>query len=171
MLVGTSDDGLYIYDGISAIPFDCDINQFLKDNQLFSAACQGDCYVFGTVNRGAAVINFDNGRVDYINKESGLQNNTVLSACFDRAGNLWLSLDNGLDYAVYNTPMTNLTGPLNPIGAGYASYRNGERIYFGTNQGLYSAPYPFHPSPSPMRFHQEAKGQVWSITEIGRAHV
>ncbi len=167
MLVGTSDDGLYIYDGISAIPFDCDINQFLKDNQLFSAACQGDCYVFGTVNRGAAVINFDNGRVDYINKESGLQNNTVLSACFDRAGNLWLSLDNGLDYAVYNTPMTNLTGPLNPIGAGYASYRNGERIYFGTNQGLYSAPYPFHPSPSPMRFHQEAKGQVWSITGHG----
>lgn len=168
MLIGTSVDGLYLYDGISAEPFDCDINQFLKDNQLFSAAKQGDSYVFGTVNRGAVVKNFASGQVDYINKESGLQNNTVLSAYFDRAGNLWLSLDNGLDYAVYNTPMTTLTGPMNPIGAGYVSLRRGDRVYFGTNQGLYSAPYPFRSAPSPMSFRQEAKGQVWSITDAGQ---
>lgn len=167
MLIGTSVDGLFIYDGVSAEPFDCDINRFLKDNQLFSAARQGDSYVFGTVNRGAVVKNFATGQVDYINKESGLQNNTVLSAYFDRAGNLWLSLDNGLDYAVYNTPVTNLTGPMNPIGAGYVSLRKGDRVYFGTNQGLYSAPYPFRSAPSPMTFRQEAKGQVWSITEHG----
>lgn len=167
MLIGTSADGLYIYDGISARPFDCDINRFLKDNLLFSAARQGDSYVFGTVNRGAVVKNFATGRTDFINKESGLQNNTVLSAYFDIAGNIWLSLDNGLDYAVYNTPLTNLTGPLNPIGAGYASLRRGDNVYFGTNQGLYSAPYPFSPAPSPMTFRQEAKGQVWSITDNG----
>lgn len=167
MLIGTSADGLYIYDGITAEPFDCDINPFLKDNLLFSATHQGNSYVFGTVNRGAVVKNFSTGRTDFINKESGLQNNTVLSAYFDIAGNIWLSLDNGLDYAVYNTPLTNLTGPLNPIGAGYVSIRRGDNVYFGTNQGLYSAPYPFRPAPSPMTFRQEARGQVWSITDNG----
>ena len=167
MLIGTSVDGLFLFDGIDVRPFDCDINSFLKDNQLFSAARQGDNYIFGTVNRGAVVKNFKTDRTDYINKESGLQNNTVLSAYFDRAGNIWLSLDNGLDYAIYNTPMTNLTGPFNPIGAGYVSMRNGDRIYFGTNQGLYSAPYPFISAPSPMAFTQETKGQVWSITRHG----
>ncbi len=167
ILIGTSADGLYIYDGTSAEPLECDISRFLKENQLFSAARQGDSYVFGTVNRGAVVKNFKTGEAEYINKESGLQNNTVLAAYFDRAGNLWLSLDDGLDYAVYNTALTNLTGPLNPIGAGYTSTRRGDRIYLGTNQGLYSAPYPFRAAPSPMTFRREANGQVWSVTEHG----
>ncbi|MCM1071356.1 MAG: LuxR C-terminal-related transcriptional regulator [[Clostridium] fimetarium] len=167
LLIGTSVDGLYRYDGTRAEPYDCDINRFLKDNQLFSAARQGDSYVFGTVNRGAVVKNFRTGEANYINKETGLQNNTVLASYFDQAGNLWLSLDDGLDYAVYNTARTNLTGPLNPIGAGYTSTRRGDRVYLGTNQGLYSAPYPFRAAPSPMTFRREANGQVWSITDDG----
>lgn len=166
IIIATSDEGLFTYDGGSVEPLETDISQFLRANQVFSATCnyRGD-YIFGTVNRGAVIKNFINGSSKYINKESGLQNNTVLGSGFDRAGNVWLCLDNGLAYALCNSPVTNLTGTNNDIGAGYASMRRGNLIYFGTNQGLYSSNFPFPSSPSPIDLHRELKGQIWSLTQ------
>lgn len=167
MLIGTSLDGLFVYDGHKAVEYDCDISDFLKKNQLFCASSRGDDYVFGTVNQGAVVENFSTGRIEYINKNVGLLNNTVLGTDFDQAGNLWLSLDYGLGYAVYNTPVWNITGVSGPIGAGYASLVWNNRIYLGTNQGLYAAPYPLESNPSPAKFTQLLQGQVWSIDRYG----
>lgn len=167
MLIGTSVDGLFVYDGRRAEKYDCDINGFLKSNQLFCATAKGDDYVFGTVNHGAVMKNFVTGRIEYINREVGLLNNTVLAADFDLSGNLWLSLDYGLGYAVCNTPMRNITGVTGPIGAGYASLVKDNRIYLGTNQGLFTTRYPLTPSPSPARFEQVLQGQVWSINDWG----
>lgn len=167
ILIATSVDGLYVYDGKAVVPLESDISEFLKDNQVFCAAANGNDYVFGTVNRGAVVKNFATGATHYINKESGMQNNTVLNASFDKSGNLWLCLDNGLDYAVYNTPVANLIGPSNAVGAGYASLLKDGRMYFGTNQGLYSSSYPFDATPSPLALRREIQGQIWSITDDG----
>lgn len=167
MLIGTSFDGLFIYDGNRAEKYTCDIDGFLKRNQLFCASSQGEDYVFGTVNHGAVVKNFTTGRVEYINKDVGLLNNTVLAADFDYAGNIWLSLDYGLGYAVYNTPVWSITGVSGPIGAGYASLVMGNRIYLGTNQGLFTARYPLESTPSPAKFEQLLRGQVWSINNYG----
>lgn len=167
MLIGTSFDGLFVYDGNTTKKYDCDINEFLKKNQLFCASVRDKSYVFGTVNRGAVVKNFDTGQVDYINKDMGMLNNTVLSADFDANGNIWLSLDFGLSYADFDTPMRNITGSSSPIGAGYASLVNNGLIYLGTNQGLYTARYPLEPSPSPTQFTQMIQGQIWSINHDG----
>lgn len=165
ILIVTSMDGLYLYDGRQVTPYDCDLDRFLRDSQVFCAAAAGNDFVFGTVTRGAVVKNFATDETHYINKESGLQNNTVLSASFDMAGNIWLSLDNGLTYAIYNSPVSSLIGPSNDVGAGYASLKMGHRVYFGTNQGLYSASYPFEDSPSPLALNRELRGQIWSLSE------
>lgn len=167
ILIGTSLDGLYLYNGEHASEFNTDINDFLKKNQLFCASERDNNYVFGTVNYGAVVKNFVTGRIEYINRAVGLLNNTVLAADFDFIGNLWLSLDYGLGYAVYNTPVWNITGISGPIGAGYASLVKGNTIYLGTNQGLYTAQYPLESTPSPAKFEQLLHGQVWSINDYG----
>lgn len=166
-LVVTSMDGLYLYDGREVTHFDCDLDRFLRDSQVFCASASGNDFVFGTVTRGAVVKNFASDETHYINKESGLQNNTVLGASFDMAGNIWLCLDNGLSYAIYNSPVASLIGPSNDVGAGYASLKIGDKVYFGTNQGLYSAPYPFEDSPSPLGLRRELRGQIWSLSGDG----
>lgn len=165
VLVCTPMDGLYSYDGDGVQPYASGIDGFLRENQLFCAVRSGDDYVFGTVTGGAVVKNFTTGNTRYINRMNGMQNNTVLNAGFDKSGNVWLCLDNGLDYAIYNSPLSNLIGSSNDVGAGYASLRYGDRVYFGTNQGLYSTPYPFESSPSPLALRREFQGQVWDITE------
>ncbi|MDE6513522.1 MAG: hypothetical protein K2L05_04995 [Muribaculaceae bacterium] len=166
LLIATELSGLYLCKGNKAEPLNSDINEFLKDNQLFCAACNGRNYLFGTVTGGAVVKNFLAGTTNYINKESGMQNNTVLNAGFDKAGNIWLCLDNGLDYATYNSPITNLIGTSNNVGAGYTSLLAGNTIYFGTNQGLFSSAYPFRTAPTPIPLHRELQGQIWAITPI-----
>lgn len=167
LMIATSLDGLYIYNGNSVERFDTPINPFLINNQIFCGNCHDSVYVFGTVNAGAVVTDLNTGKTDYINKETGLQNNTVLAADFDKAGNIWLSLDNGVDYAVYNSSMTNLIGAGNSIGAGYCSALVGNKIFLGTNQGLFSTNFPYSASPSLPLMRQDLHGQVWGLTVIG----
>jgi len=164
-IFATADDGLYILNDKGIEPLESEINGFLKENQVFCGAFRAGKYVFGTVNRGIVITDFMPGGAQYLNKGNGLQNNTVLGASFDRKGNLWLCLDNGLDYVLITSPISNLIGPSYDIGAGYSSLRRGKKILFGTNQGLYSARYPFDSSPDPMALRRELKGQIWSINE------
>ena len=163
LIIGTAFDGLYRFDGESVIGFSTDINSFLANNQLFCAACDDNNYVFGTVNNGAVVIDFTTGQTNYMNKETGLQNNTILAADFDNAGNVWLCLDNGLDYVVCNSALNKLIGTNNSIGAGYCSMIENGNILYGTNQGLFSTPFPYHSAPTPPKFNQNLQGQIWSI--------
>lgn len=167
LLIGTAVDGLYLFDGHDVQPFDSRINDFLKQNQLFCGATNGTEYVFGTVRGGAVTINFKTGEVGYVNKSNGLTNNTVLSADYDSAGNLWLSLDHGLAYVVCNTPMHNITGSASPIGAGYAALSYGDKLYLGTNQGLFVVDYPLAATPALPDFRQLLQGQIWSLTQAG----
>lgn len=167
LLVATEVNGLFTCDIDHVDPLPCDINGFLKDNQLFCAVGDGmGNYVFGTVTNGAVVKNFTAGTTRYVNKECGMQNNTVLNAAFDKAGNIWLCLDNGLDYAIYNSPISNIIGTANDAGAGYVSFLSADTMYFGTNQGLFSTPYPFRASPSPLALTRRLQGQIWSINAI-----
>lgn len=167
ILIAGSSGQLLSLAGGEVRPVETGINSFLRENRIFSATSRGSDYVFGTVNGGAVAYDFVSGRTRYMNKEGGMQNNTILALSFDRSGNLLLCLDNGFDYAMINSPIRTLIGPSNDIGAGYASLRYGSRFYFGTNQGLYSSDYPFISSPNPLDVRTELQGQVWSVTESG----
>jgi len=168
VLFVTSFNGVFLYDGISIVPYNTGIDDFLVNNQVFCATTNGQQLVFGTVQRGIAVLNIRDGSVVYNNTYSGLQNNTVLSVAFDNQQNLWLGLDKGIDYVMLNSPILNMFGTNNLYGAGYTSFLKNNVLYFGTNQGLYTATYPILKSPSPLQLKlvKGMEGQVWSVTEI-----
>lgn len=168
VLFVTSLDGVYVYDGVSIVPFYTGIDEFLKANQVFCATTNATQLVFGTVQRGIAVLNILDGSIIYVNTYTGLQNNTVLSVAFDNKQNLWLGLDKGIDYVILNSPIMNMFGTNNLYGAGYTSYLKNNVIYLGTNQGLYKAAYPLPNSPFPIQLQliKGMEGQVWSLSEI-----
>ena len=166
ILMVTDFDGLFIFDGTSVKPFHSDIDDFLKENQVFCAATNEREIVFGTVNNGIVIKDLTNGANTYVNTRTGMQNNTVLSINFDKMDNIWLGLDNGIDYVLYNSPISTMFGS-NIYGAGYASLLRGNTLYLGTNQGLYSTTYPTKASPIPVGLELIMKSQVWSIDTIG----
>lgn len=144
-----------------------DISAFLKDNQAFCATFNGSSYAFGTVSNGAVVKNLDTGEDTYINKQTGLLDNTVLGMGFDFSANLWLCLDNGLGYAMVDSPVYNLLGDASESGAGYASILRGNRLFLATNRGLFTTSYPFTGKMAPPVLSKIHSGQVWSLDSIG----
>lgn len=168
VLFVTSFDGVYLYNGSSIIQYNTGIDDFLRENQVFCATTDGKKIVFGTVQRGIALFNSDDKSVVYVNTFTGLQNNTILSAKFDKLNNLWLGLDKGIDYVLLNNPISNLVGANNLYGAGYTSIKKNQKMYFGTNQGLYYTvtPQNFQSLPLKLELIKGMEGQIWSLTEI-----
>lgn len=167
MLFVTDFHGVYLYDGKYLEPWITDIDPFLKQDQVFCAATDGKSIAFGTVANGLFVKNLIDNSTMNVNTFSGLQNNTVLSMAFDCAGNLWLGLDKGIDYVVINTPEFSLFGSENLYGSGYTSLVHQDKLYLGTNQGLYYMDYPLHnQQQETVKYVKGLKGQVWYLTEI-----
>ncbi|MDE7381332.1 MAG: LuxR C-terminal-related transcriptional regulator [Muribaculaceae bacterium] len=166
-LIATAFNGLYILEGNSFVPFLSPINDFLKENQLFCAAHNEDDYAFGTVNCGAVLTNFLSGKSSFINRRTGLQNNTVLNLGFDFNNSLWLCLDNGVSIALTDFPVGNLLGSDNESGAGYASMLLDNNILLGTNQALFSIPNPTFNTPLPPSPVKIMNGQIWTLDTIG----
>lgn len=168
IMIATATGGLYLYDGKEIAPYTLDVSPFLIANNLFCAETDGKNLVFGTVRNGAVVKNLQTNTNYYINAETGLQNNTVLSASFDRTGNIWLGLNNGVSYVAIDAPYLNLLGANSHIGTGYASVIWGSKLYLGTNQGLFTLDYPTASGPiSPLpQSVGSVSGQIWDLQHI-----
>ena len=168
VIFATASNGLYIYDGSKTIPLLMDISPFLKDNQIFCGTIHGNMLAFGTVRGGLVVKNLKTGQNSYANVFTGLQNNTVLSLFFDDQNNIWLGLDQGIAYVLIDAPYQELFGHNDQNGTGYSSLIFGNKLYLGTNQGLFVTSYPIPDKPVPERpkLLSNMTGQVWSLRNI-----
>lgn len=171
VLVGTAKNGVFLYDGKKINPWVKPVNEMLKKHQLFSGALIDKKYfAFGTIQNGL-IISDSSGRVILeLNKERGLSNNTVLSIGDDQEGNIWLGLDNGISVVHIQSPVTYVSNYFN-IGSGYASALFGDKLYLGTNQGLFYIRWNdfINPLKKKEDFHliEGTEGQVWCLTIIG----
>ena len=165
LLIATDLGGLFLYDGSQITPFRTDADAFIRKNQLYTFAVCKQTIALGTVLQGIVVMNTDGHDCRYISRKDGLQNNTILSMTFDRSGNLWVGLDQGIDYVQLASPRQYLSDEQTNFGAGYAALRvelNGTMCYYyGTNQALYTKTDP----SQPLRLVDGSMGQVWSLTE------
>lgn len=97
LLIATDLNGLYILEDNVIRPWKTKADAFMHRNQLATCAANADNIAIGTVMEGVVVLDYEGRVQQYISHRDGLQNNTVLSLMFDRAGNLWAGLDQGLD--------------------------------------------------------------------------
>jgi DNA-binding CsgD family transcriptional regulator len=170
VLIGTASDGMFVYDGVKIRPWDVPVNSLLKKYQIYSSLIvDDDHYAFGTIQNGLIIANKKGEVKQIINREKGLQNNTILSMCLDLDGNLWLGLDNGIDYVEINSPVTLLQDYFG-FGTGYTSIIHNGLLYLGTNQGLfYCNPDKFRSpflSANDFQMVENTSGQVWSLQVI-----
>jgi len=163
ILVCTVENGLYIHDGKKLTRWNVPAGSILSHDRIFSATLIHEgYYAFGTILNGLMITDTDGNIIQQINRKKGLQNNTVLNLFADRAGNLWLALDNGIDYVTLNSPVTFLRSA-DGFGAGYASLIHDGRIYLGTNQGLYVRGWPEKERAGDFRLIDGTNGQVWHL--------
>lgn len=170
LLIATDFAGLFLYDGDRIRPFRTEADRYICDNQLYTVAANEDCLALGTVLNGVVLLDKDGKHPTFYTRKQGLQNNTVLSLLFDRHANLWIGLDQGIDCIQRSLPMVQLNNRLVDFGAGYCACTSGNKLYLGTNQGLYvlteGANAARAEDENNPRLVQGSLGQVWDIREV-----
>lgn len=161
-LIGTDFAGVFSYEGSSLRPFPTQVDGFIRKNQLYSMAVNRERIAFGTVLRGLAITDLQGENPVFVDRAQGLQNSTVLSLEFDRDGNLWTGLDQGIDEVQLHSPLFFLNNHETSYGSGYTYVEYGGNQYFGTNQGLYMQPA----GSDQLILIEGSLGQVWKLVVI-----
>jgi len=166
ILIATAEEGMYLYDGMSLTSWENPASRLLQEKQVYYGTTISDhVYAFGTIQDGLIISDFNGNLLQHLNVEKGLQNNTVLSIRTDQYSNLWLGLDNGIDYAIINSPLTYLS-TYNNLSAGYAAAIHDGRLYLGTNRGVFYYDWElFRKGGGDQKFSlvSGTQGQVWSL--------
>jgi len=169
ILIATDKDGIYEFDGLSLNSWDNQAGVFLKKNQVYCAITIADqYYAFGTVQDGLVICDPSGKIIQHLNQSNGLQNNTVLSLQTDQFGNLWLGLDNGIDYIEINSPLTYFS-QFNGLSAGYTAQMHDGDLYFGTNRGVFKKNWDELQDGGGDQIFSlvgNTRGQVWKLQEI-----
>lgn len=157
--VGTTGRGIFEIAGGQCRPWPNALNAEFQRYQLNKAVALRDGgWAIGTILNGAYVLDAAGRLRFHLNRENGLQNNTVLALLEDRAGNLWLGLDRGIDLAALRSPLTFFSDQTGRIGTVYAAARHRGLLYVGTNQGVFArAP------GGDFRLVDGTQGQVWEL--------
>jgi len=169
-LVGTTNNGIFLFNGVDLTPWGTEINKRLLNDQIYTGLkLSNEQIAIGTIQNGVYIIDLNGSVIMHVNRLKGLQNNTVLSMYQDRFENLWLGLDNGIDALEISSPITNLDYYYG-IETSYVSIVYNGLLYIGTNQGLFAKPV----SHIANRYINNEKfekvdgivGQVWTLEEF-----
>ena len=159
VMIATDFKGVYLYDGETVRRFHTAADRYIIDNQLYTMAVNERYMAFGTVRNGVVLTDLKGQSPQYLTRENGLQNNTVLSLLFDGQDNLWVGLDKGIDCVQLMLPIERLNNTQVDYGSGYAACEYGGALYLGTNQGLYCL------RNGRLTLVEGSLGQVWSVSE------
>jgi len=162
LLIGTNNGGCFLYDDGEITNWNHPTNSVLAQNQLNKGIqLSSGGYVFGTVLNGVYIYDDQLELLYQINKNKGLQNNTILSIKEDWDGNLWLGLDKGIDMIQLSNPVRYYKDQQGKIGSIYAAEFAEGKLYVGSNQGLF---YLDEKSESPeFQLVSGTQGQVWDL--------
>jgi ligand-binding sensor domain-containing protein/DNA-binding CsgD family transcriptional regulator len=137
-LIATLKDGLFIYDGKNLSPVKTpDVDQLSKKIIYKAIAVDNNRIAIATSFDGCHIIDEKGNLIQSLTHLEGLQNNNLRSIFADRNNNLWLGLDNGIDFIAYNNSIKHIFPETQNIGSGYSTLLFKNQLYLGTSNGLY----------------------------------
>jgi len=170
-LLATLKDGVFVLSAGRLTPFRSpDLNAIARETLYGGLALGHNWFALATSLGGCHVFNRKGELVQSFSRKEGLQNNNITSIFRDRNNNLWLGLDNGIDFIAYDNAIKHIYPENLNEGSGYAALIHHNNLYLGTTNGLYTVSLTamddlsfvkgqFIPVPN-------TKGQVWGLSEI-----
>ena len=170
-LLLTKHHGSYILHGEDIIPFETPDMRLINEKNPYSAAVINQNQIAIITNlAGCFIINDKGELVQRLSKLDGLQSNNILGVFVDGKKNIWLGLDNGIDFIAYNNNIKHIYPDYQEHSSGKAAVIFQNNLYIGTSNGVYAASLAgqkdmgfikskFDLIPGP-------KGQVWNLCEL-----
>tara|TARA_R110002012_G_scaffold263456_1_gene446293 strand:- start:133277 stop:136021 length:2745 start_codon:yes stop_codon:yes gene_type:complete len=160
LLLGTKLEGIFLYKDGEIGKWDNHLNDELKRYQLNDMISLSDGKLaFGTIKKGVYLLDTFHNSFVHLDRETGLQNNTVLAMVHDE-NQLWLGLDNGIDRVRTNSPITYYTDFSGAIGTVYDLALQDHVQYIGSNTGVY------YFENDTLSFVEGTQGHVWDLLTV-----
>lgn len=170
LIVTMQKSGLFWLDKLALMPLASPLARQLKADRIYTSTRIDDTRLaLGTSNGGVYILDNEARLVQQFSSKEGLQNNNVLSILSDRDENLWLGLDNGIDFIAFNSAIKQIL-PGEQKAAGYTALIRKGALFIGTSNGAYVTTLQqkedFSFSQGNFIPIQNTTGQVWSLQEI-----
>lgn len=161
----TRNNGIYNYNDGAFVEWKSSVNNQLRNSSIYSVTrLRNGSIILGTIAGGLVYIDSENDTILFkIDQAKGLLNNTVLSVFEDVDSNIWLGLDNGISFINMNAPFKIYRDEKGNLGSVYTSAIFNNKLYFGTNQGLFFKPLN---DGNEFKFINGTEGQVWRLDVI-----
>jgi ligand-binding sensor domain-containing protein len=108
-------------------------------------------YVLATTGKGLVIIDAQGKLLQKLNRDVGLQDESIYSTYLDKKGTLWLALDNGISRVEVTSPLTQFTLQSGINTGVLCMQRFEEVLYIGTTNGLLvydNTKQRFEPAPN-----------------------
>ncbi|MFZ4462542.1 MAG: triple tyrosine motif-containing protein [Bacteroidales bacterium] len=166
MLICTSSMGLYLFDGHQFKQWMIEAENQLIQSMVNNGIRLGDKIILGTILNGVYILNIQGKITGHLNSGNFIQNNTILSLCGDAENNLWLAMDKGVDFVSFKSPIEVFKETEVSIGMVYTAAMFQNKLYLGTNQGVYIYSSDREGHFVDRHFLPNSQGQVWFLKEI-----
>ena len=122
LLIGTASNGLFRYKDNELTPFTEEWNPYFSEKKINRGTISPNGnIVIGTLLDGMIIFDQQGKFIHHISNVNGLQNNTVLGIHCDGENNIWLSLDQGVDYISFQLDPSFTIYEYGDIGAVYSA--------------------------------------------------
>ena len=171
ILLGTRTSGLFLLNEATYSPFSTEADAFLRQNQIYDALLLRDnTMAFATLRGGLARIDSAGRLLNIVDKESGLQDNTIWSMGADHEGGLWLSLNKGISRVELPSAITTFTDRQGLEGTVESVALHNNALYAGTSLGVYRMIPSERTGYSPsFKAIPRTETQVWSLHSDGES--
>jgi ligand-binding sensor domain-containing protein/DNA-binding CsgD family transcriptional regulator len=167
LLVATLKKGLFILNGNHLSVFKLAGDPFKNQLILCAMSTEDGRIAIGTQLAGMYIIGSNGQLIQNLSRKDGLQNNTILSIFSDRAHNLWIGLDDGIDFYAYNSAIKHIYPERLNEGTGYSAIVFDKKLYIGTSNALYELPVGDNADISAVNGEfkevENTKGSVWGL--------
>lgn len=170
-LMTTVKHGMFVLSGDKLTRFQTPGVEHIAHKNIARATMVNDDHIAVATNLdGCYILDKKGNLVQSFTRKEGLQNNNILDIYLDREKNLWLGLDNGIDFVAYNNAIKHIYPDYLNEGSGYTAAIHDNELYIGTSNGLYKVPLYDVSDLSYVKgtFHQvnNTQGQVWNLSEV-----
>ncbi len=162
ILVFTAQNGIFLYDGSMVRPFSVAEGSGLNQLVINQAIMLKDgTFAIATQDNGLYLMNKKGELLLHLSRREGLFDNTIHTLYQDVHENLWLGLNNGISLVELSSPFSRVDGTKGISGAGYTALYFQDRLYLGTNSGLFAS----QPQSDRMDFSlvPNSTGQVYQL--------
>ena len=170
-ILTTVKNGVFLLKGDEITKMSSGFLDKISDTHISASIMVNKDHIALTTNLdGCYIIDKKGALIQKFSRKEGLQNNNILTIFLDKERNIWIGLDNGIDFIAYNNAVKHIYPDYPNEGSGYAACIFNNQLFLGTSNGLYKTSLYKERDLSYVKgdfsLVNNTQGQVWNLSEV-----